>query len=158
VQNVAVKIPVAIETSRRLLVACLRAGGRNVYAINPIAVAVIANAIRWHAGSLTRRTRRHWPTSCARTWMHIAPYRRTTSFEARSSWRLIICVTARLSRCSSDVNPSWPHAGDVRWPHLGVKAMCTWLGLRGYPQKMLVGSRSISVSRSSTRVEGAWRS
>ena len=38
----AVKIPVAIETSRGLLVPCLRAGGRNVYAINPIAVAVIA--------------------------------------------------------------------------------------------------------------------
>lgn len=32
-------IPVAIETSRGLLVACLRATGRRVYAINPMAVA-----------------------------------------------------------------------------------------------------------------------
>ncbi|MFC9645336.1 transposase, partial [Streptomyces mirabilis] len=30
-------IPVAIETSRGLLVACLRASGRRVYAINPMA-------------------------------------------------------------------------------------------------------------------------
>jgi transposase len=33
------RIPVAIETSRGLLVACLRATGRQVYAINPVAVA-----------------------------------------------------------------------------------------------------------------------
>jgi transposase len=32
-------IPVAIETSRGLLVACLRATGRQVFAINPMAVA-----------------------------------------------------------------------------------------------------------------------
>lgn len=32
-------IPVAIETSRGLLVACLRATGRPVFAINPLAVA-----------------------------------------------------------------------------------------------------------------------
>jgi transposase len=32
-------IPVAIETSRGLLVACLRATGRRVYAINPMAVS-----------------------------------------------------------------------------------------------------------------------
>ncbi|MEV1069993.1 transposase [Streptomyces sp. NPDC050263] len=32
-------IPVAIETSRGLLVACLQASGRRVYAINPMAVA-----------------------------------------------------------------------------------------------------------------------
>lgn len=33
------QIPVAIETGRGLLVACLRATGRKVYAINPLAVA-----------------------------------------------------------------------------------------------------------------------
>jgi transposase len=33
------RIPVAIETSRGLLVSCLRATGRRVYAINPVAVA-----------------------------------------------------------------------------------------------------------------------
>ena len=32
-------IPVAIETTRGLLVSCLRATGRAVYAINPLAVA-----------------------------------------------------------------------------------------------------------------------
>ena len=32
-------VPVAIETTRGLLVACLRATGRPVYAINPLAVA-----------------------------------------------------------------------------------------------------------------------
>ena len=32
-------IPVAIETARGLLVACLRATGRPVYAINPLAMA-----------------------------------------------------------------------------------------------------------------------
>ncbi|MYU19624.1 transposase, partial [Streptomyces sp. SID8361] len=32
-------VPVAIETSRGLLVACLRATGRPVFAINPLAVA-----------------------------------------------------------------------------------------------------------------------
>lgn len=32
-------IPIAIEASRGLLVACLRATGRRVYAINPMAVA-----------------------------------------------------------------------------------------------------------------------
>lgn len=32
-------IPVAIETSRGLLVSCLRATGRPVYAINPMAAA-----------------------------------------------------------------------------------------------------------------------
>lgn len=32
-------IPIAIETSRGLMVACLRASGRQVFAINPMAVA-----------------------------------------------------------------------------------------------------------------------
>src|SRR5262245_20810379 len=33
------QIPVAIETPRGLLVACLRAAGRQVYPVNPMAVA-----------------------------------------------------------------------------------------------------------------------
>jgi transposase len=37
--NASAPIPVAIETSRGLLVACLRASGRPVFAINPLAVA-----------------------------------------------------------------------------------------------------------------------
>jgi hypothetical protein len=32
-------IPVAVETARGLLIACLRATGRKVYSINPLAVA-----------------------------------------------------------------------------------------------------------------------
>jgi hypothetical protein len=52
-------IPVAIETSRGLLVACLRASGRKVYAINPMAVAryrerhSVARAKSDHADAMT---------------------------------------------------------------------------------------------------------
>ena len=51
-------IPVAIETSRGLLVACLRASGRPVYAINPLAVSryrerhTVARAKSDHADAL----------------------------------------------------------------------------------------------------------
>jgi transposase len=51
-------IPVAIETSRGLLVACLRATGRPVYAINPLAVSryrgrhTVARAKSDHADAL----------------------------------------------------------------------------------------------------------
>jgi hypothetical protein len=44
------------------------------------------------------------------------------------------------------------------WPRLGSRRGASAEDLRGYPEKMQVGSRSISVSRSSTRVEGASRS
>ena len=50
-------IPVAIETSRGLLVAALRATGRLVYPINPMAVARIGSDTRWHARSPTTSTR-----------------------------------------------------------------------------------------------------
>jgi transposase len=52
-------IPVAIETSRGLLVACLRATGRKVYAINPLAVAryrerrTVARSKSDHADAMT---------------------------------------------------------------------------------------------------------
>jgi transposase len=52
-------IPVAIETSRGLLVACLRATGRTVYAINPLAVAryrerhTVARSKSDHADAMT---------------------------------------------------------------------------------------------------------
>jgi hypothetical protein len=42
-------IPVAIETSRGLLVAALRATGREVYAINPMAVARYRE-LMWNLG------------------------------------------------------------------------------------------------------------
>lgn len=57
-------IPVAIETSRGLLVACLRATGRPVYAINPMAAARYPRAPRGQPRSLTTSTPRCWPTSC----------------------------------------------------------------------------------------------
>jgi transposase len=53
------QIPVAIETSRGLLVACLRATGRKVYAINPLAVAryrerhTVARSKSDHADAMT---------------------------------------------------------------------------------------------------------
>ncbi|TDC07685.1 IS110 family transposase [Nonomuraea longispora] len=53
------QIPVAIETSRGLLVSCLRATGRKVYAINPLAVAryrerhTVARAKSDHADAMT---------------------------------------------------------------------------------------------------------
>lgn len=52
-------IPVAIETSRGLLVSCLRATGRMVYAINPLAVAryrerhTVARSKSDHADAMT---------------------------------------------------------------------------------------------------------
>ncbi|SEU43095.1 IS110 family RNA-guided transposase [Nonomuraea wenchangensis] len=52
-------IPVAIETGRGLLVSCLRATGRKVYAINPLAVAryrerhTVARAKSDHADAMT---------------------------------------------------------------------------------------------------------
>jgi len=61
--------PIAIETSRGLLVACLRASGRQVYAINPMAVAryrerrTVARSKSDHADALVLanilRTDRH---------------------------------------------------------------------------------------------------
>jgi transposase len=50
-------VPVAIETPRGLLVASLRATGRPVYAINPLAVARYRNAARWHGRSPITLTR-----------------------------------------------------------------------------------------------------
>jgi transposase len=53
------QIPVAIETGRGLLVACLRATGRKIYAINPLAVAryrerhTVARSKSDHADAMT---------------------------------------------------------------------------------------------------------
>ncbi|XVQ07423.1 IS110 family transposase [Spirillospora sp. CA-255316] len=53
------QIPVALETSRGLLVSCLRATGRRVYAINPLAVAryrerhTVARSKSDHADAMT---------------------------------------------------------------------------------------------------------
>ena len=55
----AERIPVAIETGRGLLVACLRATGRKVYAINPLSVAryrerhTVARSKSDHADAMT---------------------------------------------------------------------------------------------------------
>jgi hypothetical protein len=51
-----------------------------------------------------------------------------------------------------DVNPTWPHRDGGSWPQLSCVRGC---GLLGQPQKMQVGSRSSSLSRSSTRFDGA---
>ena len=60
-------IPVAIETPRGLLVAALRATGRQVYPVNPMAVARCGTGTRSRAGNPTTATRSSWPTSCAPT-------------------------------------------------------------------------------------------
>ena len=51
-----------------------------------------------------------------------------------------------------NVNLSWPHRDGVDWPQLSC---FRGVGLLGQPQKMQVGSRSSSRSRSSTRFDGA---
>src|SRR3954467_1965311 len=58
-------IPVAIETPRGLLVAVLRASGRPIYPINPLAVAVTASAPRCRARRATTSMRWRWRTFCA---------------------------------------------------------------------------------------------
>lgn len=60
-------IPVAIETSRSLLVAALRATGRPVCAINPWRWPATASGTPSHGRSPTPSTRPPWPTSCAST-------------------------------------------------------------------------------------------
>lgn len=50
-------IPVAIETGKGLLVACLRASGRKVYAINSLAWRAIANGTWSRDRNPTTRTR-----------------------------------------------------------------------------------------------------
>jgi Transposase len=47
-------IPVAIETPRGLVVACLRRTGRQVYAVNPLSVARYRE---WHSVARTRSDR-----------------------------------------------------------------------------------------------------
>ena len=59
--------PVAIETPRGLLVACLRATGRKVYPLNPMSVARYRDRHRSQAGNPTTATRSSWPTYCAPT-------------------------------------------------------------------------------------------
>jgi hypothetical protein len=51
-------VPVAVETARGLLIACLRTTGRKVYSINPMAWPGTGNAIRWPARN--RITRMRW--------------------------------------------------------------------------------------------------
>jgi hypothetical protein len=64
----------------------------------------------------------------------------------------------RSHRPPGDVNPNWLHRDGGKWPHLSLdQGLAAWPPL-GYPQKMQVGSQSISVRRSSTRCEGASRS
>ena len=60
-------IPVAIETSRGLLVACLRATGRRVFAINPLAVSRYRERHSVARKKSDADDARCWPTSCAPT-------------------------------------------------------------------------------------------
>jgi hypothetical protein len=69
-------IPVAIETSRGLLVSCLRATGRPVYAINPMAVAPLPR-------TLHRRPIQVRPRRCHRVGQHPAHRRRPSPTPTR---------------------------------------------------------------------------
>src|ERR1700730_10644428 len=83
-------IPVAIETPRGLVVACLRRTGRQVYAINPLSVARIVSGIAWRGPSPTRSRRSCWPTFCAPTGLRIGPCRLTRSWLRPSPcWRAL---------------------------------------------------------------------
>jgi hypothetical protein len=54
------------------------------------------------------------------------------------------------------VNPSWPHCDGWMWPHLRQR-LAAIVVPASHPQKMQVGSRSISASSSSTwGVAGFW--
>jgi hypothetical protein len=59
------RLPVAIETSQGLLVAGLRAAGRQVFAINPLAVSRYRDGTGPRAASRTPSTRWCWRTFCA---------------------------------------------------------------------------------------------
>lgn len=79
--NEKAPIPVAVETSRGLLVACLRATGRQVFAINPFAAARY-----WHSAarrSPAPRVPRPWRTFCESTWTPTVRCRRTPSWPRR---------------------------------------------------------------------------
>ncbi len=119
-------IPVAIETSRGLLVACLRATRRPVYAINPMAAARYRDRHSVARKSPTTSTRWSLRTSSAPTWPPTDRYRTTVNWPKPSrSWpehsktpsgtalrqatnSAPTCVNTSLASSS----PSSPHARD----------------------------------------------
>ncbi len=93
-------IPVAIETSRGLLVAVLRTGKRQVFAINPMAAApATATAHPSRARSPTRRRPSCWPTSSTPTCMP------TGSCPTTATW-------ATPSQCSPALSRTPPGTAD----------------------------------------------
>jgi transposase len=95
-------IPVAIQTSRGLLVACLRTTGRRVYAINPLAVSRYRDRHGVAGTSPTTPTRSCWQASCAPTPPPTGPCQPTPSSPRRSR-----CWPAP-SRTRSGTASSWP--------------------------------------------------
>ncbi len=77
-------IPVAIETSRGLLVAVLRTGKRQVFAINPMAASATGTGTASPARSPTLVTPWSWPTFRAPTCTPTGRCRRTATWPARS--------------------------------------------------------------------------
>src|SRR5438876_375944 len=84
-------IPVAIETPRGLVVACLRRTGRQVYAINPLSVARYRERHSvWRGPSPTGSTPSCWPTFCAPTGPCTGPYPPTRNWLRPSPcWRAL---------------------------------------------------------------------
>ncbi|MFG1661399.1 hypothetical protein ACGFIY_33390 [Micromonospora chersina] len=80
-------IPVAIETPRGLLVAALRATGRPIYPINPMAVARYRERYSATGKNPTTPTSSCWQTSCF--CRHATVHRvQATNLSKRSSGRL----------------------------------------------------------------------
>jgi hypothetical protein len=124
-QPAGVSIPVAIETSRGLLVAALRATGRPVYAINPLAVSRYRDR-----HSVTRKKSDAGDacvlaTSCAATTLAHARCHATSSWPVRSGcWPEpsgTLCGTARRSSCG--------------WATCGFGRPCTGGGLLTAPSQ-----------------------
>ena len=95
-------IPVAIETPRGLLVAALRATGRPVYPINPMAVARYRERHTASRGRSPTTSTRCWPTSCA-------PTRTCTASAGRHPLVRAIAVLARAHQ-----DATWRRASSCR--------------------------------------------
>jgi hypothetical protein len=121
-------IPVAIETPRGLVVACLRRTGRQVYAINPLSVARYRERHSVLGLSPTGSTPNCWPTFCAPTGLRTGRCQLTRNWLSR-----LLCLRALNKMpsgtgnrsptnsapcCASTTRRSWRHSktvGRVAW-------------------------------------------
>ena len=119
-------IPVAIETSHGLLVACLAPPGARCSRSTPCRCRATGIDTRWRGASPMPGTHWCWPISCAPTWPRTARCRPTPSWRRRSpsspapsrtrSGRGPMRTTSCARCCVSSIRPScWrspPSAAD----------------------------------------------